>query len=199
MEGINKFLKWSSVVLVFVVTVCNVWIVRSTSDQIFSDTQQILGSEVGLVLGTSNQLSTGDANPFFDNRIRAAYELLESGKVVKLVLSGSKDSIYYNEPKMMSSALQKLGVRESDLILDNGGNRTLTSLKRLRDHLGYSSCVIVTQSNHAYRSLFIANHLGLDAVCYSAESPKAERHYIVLVREIFARTKAIIDLYVLRL
>ena len=156
-----------------------------------------MGAEIGIVLGTSKKLSNGEPNPFFDHRIEAAATLIRSGKVEKLLLSGSKDSIYYNEPNYMKSALLTRGVKESQIVLDPNGDRTLQSLARLRDIYGFDQCIVVTQKYHAYRTLFLADHLGIDSSCFVADSPNFGSHFEAILREIFARSKAVLDVYVL--
>lgn len=190
-------IKWIVIILLALIAFSNFWIIESTQDDLVEDSRELIGAEIGLVLGTSRQLQNGDANPFFVNRIKAAAELIQSGKVEKLILSGSSDEAYYDEPEDMQVALVDLGVSPSQLILDNKGDRTLESLARLRDIHGFDQCIIVTQKYHAYRSLFIANKLGIDAECFVAKSPKFQDHVKAILREVFARTKAIMDLYIL--
>jgi len=194
-----KLLKWSAAGLVALLVMSNVWIISTTSTRLVRDTRQLHGAQIGLVFGTSKLLKNGDPNPFFENRMEAAYQLLLSGKVDKLLLSGSHDSIYYNEPRAMKAVLLRMGANEADLILDQQGSRTFHSLVRLRDIYGYHRCILVTQQYHAYRSLFLANYLGVDAVCYVAKTPEKRNHLRALSRELLARTKAILDVYVLRI
>ncbi|PIB35318.1 hypothetical protein BFP72_07855 [Reichenbachiella sp. 5M10] len=176
---------------------CNVWIIGETSDRVYADSRQVIGAEVALVFGTSSKLVGGDANPFFVNRMKAAVELYKSGKVEKLLLSGSRDSIYYNEAQMMEEFLIEEGVPQSSILLDDHGDRTLESIERLRDVYGYTQCVMVTQQYHAYRCIFIADKLGIQAECYQAQTPEIFEHKKAILRELFARTKAILDLYLL--
>ena len=148
--------------------------------------------EVAVVLGTSKYKTGGGNNLFFDNRIKAAAELYKSKKVSKIVVSGTNEQ-YYDEPGDMKESLLAYGVPESDIILDNEGFRTLHSVENSLDK--YSSIVLVTQRFHAYRGLFICNTFGLKAVCLAAEFPSEDYSYLTIVREVFARPKAIIDLY----
>ncbi len=192
----KKLLWMLGAALALFVLFTNFWIIFDTSDRLLTNTRQILGAEVGLVLGTSKSLSNGESNPFFDKRIEAAVTLYRSGKVEKLLLSGSKDSIYYNEAIDMKEALVKKGVKASAVILDANGDRTLSSLARLRDIHGFDQCVIVTQKYHAYRALFLADHLDIEATCFIAESPDFGEHIKAILREVLARTKAVLDVYV---
>jgi SanA protein len=190
--------KWLVISLISFVVFCNVIIVFATQDKLCHDSRELIGAEVGLVFGTSQYSVDGNSNPFFLNRLEAAKQLLESGKVEKLILSGSKDSVYYDEAKAMKVALVDAGISESKLILDNHGDRTLESIARLRDIHGYKQCILITQEYHAYRCIFIADHLQVEAQAFVAKTPNRLNHFKALSRELLARTKAVIDIYILR-
>lgn len=194
---ILKLTKWVVAILFFIVLISNMWIIMTTENRVYVDASDLAGADVALVFGTSDKLIGGGANPFFKNRVLAAAELLNSGKVNKLLLSGSKDSVYYDEAIKMKKALLKMGIAEKSIILDQYGNRTLLSIARLRDVYNIDRCVFVTQKYHAYRTLFIADELGVSAECYIAQTPDLYTHKKAIIRELFARTKAIIDIYVL--
>lgn len=190
-------IKWLTISTLSFVVICNLWIVGTTHERVIRDSGQLLGAEVGLVFGTSQHQMNGESNPFFTNRVASAKQLFKSGKVEKLVLSGSKDSIYYDEAEAMKAALIEQGIEDDVLILDKYGNRTIESLARLRDVYGYNQCILITQEYHAYRCLFIAQKLGLDAQCFVAQTPDRKEHIWALLRELLARTKAVIDLYIM--
>lgn len=192
-----KTIKWVLVSTLSFIVLCNVWIVGSTHEGIIKDSRALIGVEVGLVFGTSQRQMNGESNPFFWHRVESAKQLLETGKVERLILSGSKDSIYYDEAEAMKAALLKDGIDSNVLLLDKYGNRTIESLSRLRYVYGYDQCILITQEYHAYRCLFIAKNLGLDAQCFIAKTPDKRTHFKALLRELLARTKAVIDLYIL--
>lgn len=182
-------------VITFLV-VTNFWIINSTSHKIFNDPEQVPTNEVALVFGTSKYKTGGGNNLFFDNRIAAAAELYKVQKVRKIILSGTKDPKYYNEPRDMKAALMELGVPEEVIILDHKGFRTYDSvLNNGKD--AYSGFTLITQRYHAYRALFISAHLGVESVCYEADFPSEDYSYITIIREVFARPKAVLDLYIL--
>lgn len=194
-----KILKWLIICVISFIVICNIWIVGTTHTGIVEDSRELFGAEVGLVFGTSQHQVNGESNPFFSHRVSSAKQLLQTGKVERLILSGSKDSIYYDEAEAMKDALVAQGISKDLLILDKYGNRTLESLARLKDVYGYDQCILITQEYHAYRCLFIAEKLGLHAQCFVAETPDRKSHLWALLRELLARTKAVIDLYIIPL
>jgi SanA protein len=174
----------------------NFWIIKSTEDRIIQVRELISDKNIVLVLGTSSKLIDGSPNPFFENRIKMAAYLFQQGKVTHFILSGDNRTRYYNEPFEMRKALMNAGVPDSIITLDYAGLRTLDSVVRTKEIFGQNKIIIITQQFHCYRALFISNFYTMDAVAIAANEPAQENAWRVYIREYFARTKAVLDLYV---
>jgi SanA protein len=194
-------LKIGVVALLFfaamVILCANIWVVISTEDKVITDINLLDGHKVALVLGTSKRLSSGASNPFFENRIKAAAQLYREGKISHFIVSGDNRKSNYNEPMQMRKALIKLGVPDSAITLDYAGLRTLDSIVRSKEIFGQEKITIITQSFYSYRALFISNYYDIDAVALVAQDSASQTPLRVYIREYFARTKAVLDLYVL--
>lgn len=175
----------------------NLWVVRSTKSLVLTDYKILPDSGVALVLGTSHRLVNGSPNPFFHNRMKTAAELFKEGKIIHFIVSGDNRTKYYNEPIEMQKALIKLGVPAEAITLDYAGLRTLDSIVRCKEIFGQTNITIITQPFHSYRALFISRYYNVDAVALVANEPNQEDALRVYVREYLARTKAILDLYIL--
>lgn len=173
----------------------NVWVVRSTSNLIYTHPETVPAYPVGLVLGTSHRLSSGHPNPYFQQRIDAAAQLFLSGKIKHVIVSGDNRSRYYNEPLEMKKALIARGIPAEAITLDYAGLRTLDSIVRSKKIFGQNRLIIVTQSFHAHRALFICRFEGIDAVALAAGNEHADPWHGML-REYLARAKAVFDLYI---
>jgi SanA protein len=184
--------------LLVILGVCNIWIVRSTQGKVYSDLSKLPDHRVALVLGTSSKVVGGAPNPYFQKRIETAALLYKLGKVDHFILSGDNRTMYYNEPWEMRKALIKSGVPETAITLDYAGLRTLDSVVRSKKIFGQEKITIITQPFHSYRALFISNYYDIDAVAMVADEPGIERSFKVRIREYFARTKAVLDLYVFK-
>jgi SanA protein len=176
----------------------NVWIVQSTSQHVFRDIGELPDHRVALVLGTSNKTVTGNSNPYFEKRMAMAAELFRMGKIDHVIVSGDNRSRYYNEPMEMQKALIKLGVPQTAITLDFAGLRTLDSVVRCKEIFGQDRITIITQPFHSYRALFISSFYNIEAVAMVTDEPDSDYTARVRVREYLARTKAVLDLYVLR-
>jgi SanA protein len=106
--------------------------------------------------------------------------------------------MFYNEPWEMRKALIAAGVPESAITLDYAGLRTLDSVVRAKQVFGQDKLTIITQPFHSYRALFISNFYQIDAVAMVTQDPEMDQSFKVRVREYFARTKAVLDLYVFK-
>jgi SanA protein len=184
--------------LLMVLAFCNVWIVKSTEGKVYSDLSKLPDHRVALVLGTSHKMTGGAPNPYFQKRIETAALLYRLGKIDHFILSGDNRTMYYNEPWEMRKALIRAGVPETAITLDYAGLRTLDSVVRSKKIFGQDKITIITQPFHSYRALFISNYYDIDAVAMVADEPGIQRSFKVRIREYFARTKAVLDLYVFK-
>lgn len=176
----------------------NGWVIISTQKAVFTDYAKLPTNPVGLVLGTSNRLSDGSPNPFFDNRMQVAADLYKLGKVSHIIVSGDNRTRFYNEPLMMKRALVNLGVPDSAITLDYAGLRTLDSVIRSKEIFGQDHITIITQPFHSYRAIFISQYYHIDAVAMVVRELPQDTSVKIYIREYFARAKAILDLYILK-
>jgi len=198
-------MKWlkRAVVVVLVLGIlfffgANIWVVSSTKAQVLSAYDKLPDHRVALVLGTSHKTTAGLPNQFFEKRMDTAAELYKVGKIDHFILSGDNRSKFYNEPVEMRKALITRGVPSSAITLDFAGLRTLDSVVRSKEVFGQDKIIIITQPFHSYRALFISQFYNIDAVAVVASDPDLEISFKVRIREYFARTKAVLDLYILK-
>jgi SanA protein len=198
--GIFRYLKWLVLVSVFlalaVILLANIIIERATKNFVYNDVNSIPHNKVGMLLGTSRYLRSGQPNQYFANRIRAASELFKNHKVDYIVISGDNSEKYYNEPLEMKNALLQLLVPDSIIISDYAGFRTYDSVIRLNKIFGQSSFTIISQKFQNKRAIYISRHFGLNAIGYNATDVKLYNGFKTRLREKFARVKVFIDLLI---
>jgi SanA protein len=197
-----KWLKRAVVVIlvlgILFFCITNIWVVSSTKDNVLSAYDKLPDHRVALVLGTSHKTTAGLPNQFFEKRMDTAAELYKIGKIDHFILSGDNRSKFYNEPVEMRKALISRGVPVSAITLDFAGLRTLDSVVRSKQIFGQDKIIIITQPFHSYRALFISQYYNIDAVAVVASEPELEVSIKVRIREYFARTKAVLDLYIFK-
>ncbi len=195
---LKRFVSGVIFLLLAVVLACNVWIVWSTHDLVYSDLSELPDHRMALVLGTSHRSVGGGPNPFFQKRMEMAATLYSMGKIDHFILSGDNSTKYYNEPAEMRKALIEKGVPASAITLDYAGLRTLDSVVRSKKIFGQNRITIITQPFHCYRALFISRYYDMDAVAMVADDPELQQTIKVYLREYLARTKAVLDLYIFK-
>lgn len=179
------------------ITIINWHVVHTTAAFIHNNLDSIPSTDVGLVLGTSKHLVQGGPNIYFQARMSAAADLYHTGKIKHLIVSGDNRHENYNEPRDMYRQLLELGVPASAITMDYAGFRTLDSVIRSQKIFKQKKIVIISQRFHNHRAIFIARFHGLDATAYNAPMPDGIASTRLGYREILARCKAVIDLYIL--
>jgi SanA protein len=180
----------SIVLLIFLAN----WRVDSkTDDLVYSDVQKIPHRKVGLLLGTSKLLVNGWVNLYFKNRIDAATALFKAGKIDYILISGDNGTKEYNEPENMKQALIENGIPADKIVLDYAGFRTFDSVFRADKIFGQKKFTIISQDFHTRRAIYIAQHLGLDAIGFNAEDVSKNYGFKTHLREKFARTNMFLD------
>ena len=173
-------------------------IARAARGRTYSEVSQIPYRRVGMVLGCPKRLTGGWSNPFFEYRIAAAAELYQRQKVDYLVVSGDNHVQGYDEPSDMRDALVEKGVPAERIYLDYAGFRTLDSVVRLKEIFGQQRVTIVSQKFHNQRAIFLAAHHGIDAIGFNARDVPMRYALKTALREQFAKTKAVLDIYLFR-
>jgi vancomycin permeability regulator SanA len=138
-------------------------------------------------------LGAGPGSLYFEDRLDAAADLYKAGKVRHLLVSGAGDGEPgFTETDLMRTGLIQRHVPAAAITCDEAGVRTLDSMARARLVFGLDSVVIVSQSFHLPRAIFLAHHWGLDAVGYAADDPGGD-FMDTKGREWLARVLAVAD------
>lgn len=176
----------------------NNWVINNTYSYIYDDWALLPDNDTALVLGTSTLTRSGEPNPQFRGRIQAAAQLYQVGKIKHIIVSGANPDSTYNEPRAMRRELLKAGVPSQAIIMDFAGFRTFDSVARAQAVFGLDRITIVTQRYHAYRAVFVAKKLHMMVAAYAAPGEEPSLATRTMLREFFARVKAVLDIYVLR-
>lgn len=202
MKWLRKILKYSLYLLLsgsLILAACYYGIEHTSRRYLYSDTQSIPANRVGIILGTSKYLADRRLNLFYKYRIRAAIELWQAGKVQYFIVSGANPNQYYNEPAEMRRDLIAAGIPESHIQPDYAGLRTLDSILRAEKIFQQRRYTIISQPFHNARAVFLARQSGHDVIAYNAADPISFRNSSkTRIREIGARFKAVLDIFILR-
>lgn len=151
-------------------------------------------ADVAIVPGAGINANKTPTLPLSD-RIDGAIQLYNAGKVKKLLMTGDNTSLDYNEPGAMRDYAIAHGVPADDIVLDYAGRRTYDSCYRAKAIFGVDSAIIVTQSYHLPRALYLCNAMDIDIRGYEIEQSQYVRlrYLFWQFREVFATIMAFWD------
>jgi SanA protein len=132
------------------------------------------------------------------DRIEAAARLFFAGKVQKILMSGDNRFTDYNEPGAMRAYALRLGIPDQAIVLDYAGRRTYDTCYRAKVIFGVQKALLVTQSFHQPRALYLCNALGIQADGVSADLHPYRRSIQLIwnLRELPASLTALWDVHV---
>jgi SanA protein len=160
-------------------------------------TDNVPARRVAIVFGAGLR-NDGTPTAILKDRVETAAQLYHQGKVKKLLMSGDNRFVDYNEPEAMRQYALALGVPGEDIVLDYAGRRTYDTCYRARAIFQVDSAILVTQSFHLPRALFLCNCLGVESTGVEANNIYFRKLSLFVwnIREMFATTQAIWDVYV---
>lgn len=178
---------------IFLFIWANCWVHFESKKFVSNDPQRLPNVKVGLLLGTSKNMKNGSENPFFTYRIQAALELFNDGKIKHILISGDNSTKHYNEPEDMMNELIRLGVPADKITLDFAGFDTYDSVLRANKIFGQSKFIVISQSFHAERGVYIARRYGYEVWGFAAKDVARSKSFMTHLREYFARVKAYVE------
>lgn len=194
---IMKLLLICVLILALITLTINVFMCQSVKKDII-----VRGSYKGstkdciIVLGAAVRVDT--PTYMLRDRLDLAYELYSGGYAKKILVSG--DHLYdgYDEVNVMRQYLMNLGVKEEDIFMDHAGADTYTTMTRAKEIFKVKTCFISTQEYHLYRSVYLANKKGLDAIGIPCDVYISAKLPYFKFREAAARVKAFLYAEILK-
>jgi SanA protein len=127
------------------------------------------------------------------NRLSAALDLWQSGRVSTLFLSGDGASAKYDEITPMRRYFEERGVPSGSIGVDPAGFDTYETVYRAKYFYGIRRAYVVTQPFHLSRALYMSNRLTLPLYGIACPMPDNKPALAFRLREIVARVKAFLD------
>lgn len=105
---------------------------------------------------------------YLADRLTTAFGLYDMGASPKLLMTGDHGREVYDEVNYMLDKAEEHGIGRKNVFTDHAGFSTYESIYRAKEIFGAKRIIIVTQEYHLYRSLYIAEKLGIEAYGVSA-------------------------------
>jgi SanA protein len=200
----RRVLFWSLIALGILVVLAglavlapNLIITQGAKPYIVQSPEDAPHAQCAIVLG-ARVYSDGTPSPMLADRLDTGIKLYELDKVDKLLLSGDHGQTTYDEVNAMLDYVLARGVPDEDVFIDHAGFGTYDTMYRARDVFQVETALIVTQDFHLSRAVYTARTLGLDATGVVADLRPYLSATRAAMREVLARDKAILQLYITR-
>lgn len=166
---------------------------QSAQDRLFFSAEAPV-APVAIVLGASVFVS-GQPSAVLEDRLLTAFELYQSEKVEKILVSGDHGQNRYDEVNAMRRYLLRLGVNPEDLFLDHAGFDTYDTMYRAGKIFGITRAAVVSQAYHLPRAVYLGREMDLDIFGVVADRRGYQKMDFFRFREWFARVKAVLDVW----
>ncbi len=170
--------------IVGIVAGVNAYVIGKGDDTMITSEESEMLQDVDhiIVLGCYVK-EDGTPGNILADRLKTSVKLYKNGVAPKIIMSGDHSSETYNEVAAMKRYAVEAGVPSENIFMDHAGFSTYETMFRAKEVFGAKKVVIVTQEYHLYRSVFIAEKLGMEAYGVASEF-KIDQN-----REILARCK----------
>lgn len=128
-------------------------------------------------------------SPMLKDRLDVGIELYKQGVAPKLLLTGDNGTEGHNEIHVMLKYAKEAGVQEEDIFCDHAGFSTYDSMYRAGSIFSAEKVIVVTQTYHQYRALYIGDKLGLEVMGVASDQETYFGQSFRNFREVLARIK----------
>ena len=171
---IFKLAVWTLITLVAVFGIPRLITAIISSGKIYT-AADAPSTRAAIVFGAGLQRD-GTPSPVLKDRVSAAVQLYELGKIEKILMSGDNRFEDYNEPAAMQTYAVSLGVPEDDIALDYAGRRTYDTCYRAQHIFGLEEALLVTQKFHLPRAIFTCRGMGMQVSGVTADLRNYNTH-----------------------
>ena len=134
------------------------------------------------------------------DRLECGIRLYKENKVKKIILSGGYDKgVEKMETEVMYNYLIENNIPKDIIFIDNYGINTYNTMLRTKEFISNETTYICTQEMYSYRTQYLANNVGLNAITIKADLKQYNLNPMLYLREFLAPTKAFIESKLLKI
>lgn len=188
----KKIIKYVAIILIVIIVIVfgiNFYVKLSTKKQIIGNKDDSRLKDVDCIIVLGAGVWGDKPSPMLEDRLLEAISLYENNASSKIIMSGDHGREEYDEVNTMKNFAIEKGVPSENIFMDHAGFSSYESIYRAKEIFGAKKVVIVTQEYHLYRSLYIANRLGVEAYGVASNPRIYGGEAYRELREILARDK----------
>ena len=168
----------------------NGWVKGSVSDKILSEEDAAKLTDVDCIIVLGCQVrDDGTPSHMLEDRLRRSVSLYDLGAAPKILMSGDHGTRGYDEVDTMKRYAVDAEIPSADVFMDHAGFSTYETMYRAKEVFCAKKVIIVTQEYHLYRSVYIAEALGLEAYGVACDYRSYYGQWSRDLREVLARVK----------
>lgn len=165
------------------------YVKSSASDKILTAQEAAQLEDVDCIIVLGCRVNDTSPSPMLSDRLTVGVQLYDSGASPKLLMSGDHGQTDYDEVNAMKQFAIDRDIPSEDIFMDHAGFSTYESMYRAAEIFEAKKVIIVTQEYHLYRSIYIAEQLGLEAYGVASDLQEYIKQPMYDLREILARDK----------
>lgn len=132
--------------------------------------------------------ANGKPSYALEDRLNTGFALYQNKKVKKLILSGAK-----RENRTGQKYLVEKGVPKEDIMIDDGGLDTYSTIYRCIEAFAGKKFLVCTQEKYFKRTGFLISELGMNGNCVKVDAHTYKKEIYERFRDFFAADKAWIE------
>ena len=168
----------------------NLYVTGSVKANILTEEQAAQLQDVDCVIVLGCQVkSDGTPSHMLEDRLKRGIALYDLGVAPKVLMSGDHGTKGYDEVNAMKKYAMDAGLPTADVFMDHAGFSTYETVYRAKEIFQAKKVVVVTQTYHLYRTMYIAQQLGMEVYGVSAEYREYSGQLARDIREVLARVK----------
>lgn len=165
------------------------YVKSSASDKILTAQEAAQLEDVDCIIVLGCRVNDTSPSPMLSDRLTVGVQLYDSGAAPKLLMSGDHGQTDYDEVNAMKQFAIDRDIPSEDIFMDHAGFSTYESMYRAAEIFEAKKVIIVTQEYHLYRSIYIAEQLGLEAYGVASDLQEYIKQPMYDLREVLARDK----------
>lgn len=169
------------------------YVKAESSDKILTPQQAAQLEDVDCIIVLGCRVNDTEPSPMLSDRLTVGVQLYHDGAAPKILMSGDHGQPEYDEVNVMKQFALDCNVPSEDVFMDHAGFSTYESMYRASEIFQAEKVIIVTQEYHLYRSIYIAEQLGLEAYGVASDLQKYVKQPVYDLREVLARDKDFIQ------
>lgn len=167
----------------------NIYMINSVEDRIITKSQYKKLDNIDCIIILGSGMNGDKPTPILEARLKKGKELYNLNITNKIIVSGDHEKVEHDEVNLMKNYLINEGIPSENIFMDHAGFSTYETMYRAKEIFKVKKAVLVTQKYHMYRSLYIADKLGLKTYGVITDYQKYNNYQYRESREFLARNK----------